>query len=302
MAPSPASWSAAFPLPAALSRGVPTAVVLGVTPRQDPALRVSVLHIAGPIPAASFVQVPKAPSQSLGLRGRYAYLILRTAPVRVGAGLPLPLLTTAGGRAGGQGHPFVVHFDVLTDDGPVRLSYSSLYKGFKAAGMWLQFPAPAAGFPQWTLLRFHLPAMAATHAALRFVALRGLQVCADVRLRAAFTSDLVFRGPDLPREFSLFVPRACPRVGMGYHTRAHTPGTHAPVDGEMQTGASGPTCTRAWRSPARPRVTRTTAPAASPPGPTPAPSVTSTDRSTRPTPLPMPLPMPTCPPGWPPPH
>jgi hypothetical protein len=50
--------------------------------RQDPVLQAPVVHIVGAEPDVSFIQVPKAMSQSLGLHGRFVYVLLRTTAVR----------------------------------------------------------------------------------------------------------------------------------------------------------------------------------------------------------------------------
>jgi hypothetical protein len=86
-----------------------------------------VYKISGSIPAGNYIQLPKTGTQSLGLTGRYFYLLFR----------PIP------------GKYFVVHMDVATSDGLIiRISFSNLFKEFKATSTWLQFPyvcRPAKG-------------------------------------------------------------------------------------------------------------------------------------------------------------
>jgi hypothetical protein len=43
--------------------------------------------------------------------------------------------------------------------------------------MWLQLPVPSHALAHWTVVRFDLVAMLHPLPALRFVALRGFQVC-----------------------------------------------------------------------------------------------------------------------------
>ena len=77
------------------------------------------LRISGSIPAGNYVQLPQTSTQSLGLTGRYVYLLFKPTP----------------------GKYFVVHTDVATQDGlVVRVSFSNLFKEFKSTSTWLQFP------------------------------------------------------------------------------------------------------------------------------------------------------------------
>jgi len=78
-----------------------------------------VYKITGPIPASNYIQLPQTSTQSLGLTGRYVYLMFRPVSMKY----------------------FVVHADVATQDGlVVRVSFSNLFKEFKSTSTWLQFP------------------------------------------------------------------------------------------------------------------------------------------------------------------
>ena len=86
---------------------------------QDKTLKCTVYRITGSIPAGNYIQLPKAQSQSLGLTGRYFYLLFKPVPTKY----------------------FVVHIDVATQDNLiVRISFSNLFKEFKSTSTWLQFP------------------------------------------------------------------------------------------------------------------------------------------------------------------
>lgn len=86
---------------------------------QDKQLKGTVYKITGSIPAGNYIQLPKTSSQSLGLSGRYFYLLFKPIPSKY----------------------FVVHIDLVTPDNlVVRLSFSNLFKEFKATSTWLQFP------------------------------------------------------------------------------------------------------------------------------------------------------------------
>lgn len=60
---------------------------------QNKTLKCSVFQIRGPVPANSYILVPKNSSQSLWLTGRYFYLLFRPTP----------------------GKYFVVHLDVSAE-------------------------------------------------------------------------------------------------------------------------------------------------------------------------------------------
>ena len=86
---------------------------------QEKSLKCTVYRITGSIPASNYLQLPKTSTQSLGLTGRYLYILLK----------PIP------------GKYFVVHLDVATQDGlVVRISFSNLFREFKSTSTWLQFP------------------------------------------------------------------------------------------------------------------------------------------------------------------
>lgn len=60
---------------------------------QDKTLKGTVYRIRGSVPASNYIQLPKTSTQSLGLTGRYFYLLLRPMPNKY----------------------FVVHLDVTTE-------------------------------------------------------------------------------------------------------------------------------------------------------------------------------------------
>lgn len=85
----------------------------------DKTLKGTVYRIRGSIPASNYLQLPRTGSQSLGLCGRYLYLLFRPLPRKY----------------------FVVHLDVATEENQVvRVSFSNLFKEFKSTATWLQFP------------------------------------------------------------------------------------------------------------------------------------------------------------------
>lgn len=90
-----------------------------VSTLMDKTVKSTVFKITGHIPAGNYIQLPKTGSQSLGLTGRFFYLLFRPIPTKY----------------------FVVHVDVATQDSlVVRLSFSNLFKEFKSTSTWLQFP------------------------------------------------------------------------------------------------------------------------------------------------------------------
>ncbi|XP_057178394.1 WD repeat-containing protein 90 isoform X4 [Triplophysa rosa] len=85
----------------------------------DKTLKCSVFRIRGSIPASNYILLPKTSSQSLGLTGRYLYLLFRPSPNK----------------------HFIVHIDIGAEEGQViRVSFSNMFKEFKSTATWLQFP------------------------------------------------------------------------------------------------------------------------------------------------------------------
>ncbi|XP_009077103.1 PREDICTED: WD repeat-containing protein 90, partial [Acanthisitta chloris] len=149
-------------------------------------------------------------AQSLGLTGRYLYLLFR----------PLP------------GKHFLVHLDATTEENQVvRISFSSLFKEFKSTATWLQFPfvcgaakGAAPADVRWTCLVLDLPSIHSLYLNRRYSHLKGVKLCSNLLVRNLCTSDLVFvpgvsfseaRHADLacrgvspfPREMAFPVPR-----------------------------------------------------------------------------------------------
>lgn len=92
---------------------------------QDKNIKGTVFRVTGSIPAGNYIQLPKTTSQSLGLTGRYFYLMFRPIPSKY----------------------FVVHLDIATQDNlVVRISFSNLFKEFKSTSTWLQFPFVTSPF------------------------------------------------------------------------------------------------------------------------------------------------------------
>ncbi|XP_010837950.1 PREDICTED: WD repeat-containing protein 90-like, partial [Bison bison bison] len=85
----------------------------------DKTLKCTVYRVRGSVSASNYIQLPKTSTQSLGLTGRYLYVLFRPLPTK----------------------HFVIHLDVSTEDSQViRVSFSNLFKEFKSTATWLQFP------------------------------------------------------------------------------------------------------------------------------------------------------------------
>ncbi|KAM7038912.1 WD repeat-containing protein 90 isoform 2-T2 [Acridotheres tristis] len=153
----------------------------------DTRLKGTIYRIRGSNPASSYLQLPRAGTQSLGLTGRYLYLLFR----------PLS-----------RKH-FLVHLDVTTEENQVvRISFSSLFKEFKSTATWLQFPfvcgaasegtarrgAPGAAPAdvRWTCLVLDLPSILALYLSRRYSHLRGVKLCCNLLVKNLCTSDLLF--------------------------------------------------------------------------------------------------------------
>ncbi|NXB22579.1 WDR90 protein, partial [Rhagologus leucostigma] len=153
----------------------------------DTRLKGTVYRIRGSNPASSYLQLPRAGTQSLGLTGHYLYLLFR----------PLP-----------RKH-FLVHLDVSTEDNQVvRISFSNLFKEFKSTATWLQFPfvcgaagegtarrgatGAAPADVRWTCLVLDLPSILALYLNRRYGHLRGVKLCSNLLVKTLCTSDLLF--------------------------------------------------------------------------------------------------------------
>ncbi|KAL0617187.1 WD repeat-containing protein 90 [Plecturocebus cupreus] len=184
----------------------------------DKTLKGAVYRIRGSVSAANYIQLPKTSSQSLGLTGRYLYVLFRPLPSK----------------------HFVIHLDVATEDGQViRVSFSNLFKEFKSTATWLQFPfileartlqrdlvGLAAAGSQWTCLQLDLQDILLVYLKRRYSHLKSIRLCASLLVRNLYTSDLCFepavtdtQGAKLPltpmpREMAFPVPK-----GESWHDR-----------------------------------------------------------------------------------
>ena len=143
-----------------------------------------VLRIAGNVPAANFLQLPKVKGQTLGLTGRFLYLEVRVNP----------------------GKFFMVHLDVTAADrNTTRVSISNIFKEGKnvvKGGTALHIPLVDPS-PKWYIMCIDLAAALAEVTASPFEMLRGMQLCATMLVRNAFTSDIKYSATTLPREMML---------------------------------------------------------------------------------------------------
>ncbi|NXK90310.1 WDR90 protein, partial [Formicarius rufipectus] len=157
----------------------------------DTRLKRTVCRIRGSNPASSYLQLPRAATQSLGLTGRYLYLLFR----------PLP-----------HKH-FLIHLDVTTEENQVvRISFSNHFKEFKSTATWLQFPFVCGGAKdlecdtvscrgvsraapadvRWTCLVLDLPSILSRYLSRRYSHLKAIKLCSNLLVRNLCTSDLVF--------------------------------------------------------------------------------------------------------------
>lgn len=150
---------------------------------QDRDIKATVYRISGSIPAGNFIQLPKSSSQSLGLTGRYLYLVFR------------PLSPKC----------FVVHIEVVTSSGlVVRVSFSNLFKEFKSTSTWLQFPFMTgsdkentdvksdSSVTRWTLLTLDLKAILTKYIHAKYANVKNIKLCSNLLVKNVFTSDIEF--------------------------------------------------------------------------------------------------------------
>uniref|UniRef100_A0A8C6RRY9 WD repeat-containing protein 90 n=1 Tax=Nannospalax galili TaxID=1026970 RepID=A0A8C6RRY9_NANGA len=159
----------------------------------DKTLKSAVYRIRGSVSASNYIQLPRTSTQSLGLTGRYLYVLFRPLPTK----------------------HFVIHLDVSTEDGQViRVSFSNLFKEFKSSATWLQFPfvfqtrtprrggdtwsrkgnlagvAPSSA--RWTCLQLDLQDTLMFYLNRRYSHLKSIRLCASLLVRNLYTSDLCF--------------------------------------------------------------------------------------------------------------
>lgn len=116
---------------------------------QDKTLKCTVYRIRGTVSAGNYIQLPKTSSQSLGLTGRYLYLLFRPLSAShfvIHLDLSTEVLSSGAGSVVGALHPRgpllspYSHALPLQDRQVIRVSLSSLFKEFKSTATWLQFP------------------------------------------------------------------------------------------------------------------------------------------------------------------
>ncbi|XP_010019599.1 PREDICTED: WD repeat-containing protein 90, partial [Nestor notabilis] len=155
----------------------------------DTRLKGPVYRIRGSVPGSSYLQLPRTGTQSLGLTGRYLYLLFRPMPRK----------------------HFIVHLDVTTEEKQVvRISFSSLFKEFKSTATWLQFPfvcgmaeglarTPRHGLVgaaptdvRWTCLVLDLCSILSLYLNRHYSHLKSIKLCSNLLVKNLCTSDLVF--------------------------------------------------------------------------------------------------------------
>ncbi|NXQ91014.1 WDR90 protein, partial [Nyctibius grandis] len=220
----------------------------------DARLKGTVYRIRGSVPTSSYLQLPRTGTQSLGLAGRYLYVLFR----------PLP-----------RKH-FLVHLDVVTEeDQVVRISFSNLFKEFKSTATWLQFPFvcgaardpasgtarrdPAGAAPpdvRWTCLALDLRAILSLYLSRRYGHLKSVKLCSNLLVKNLCTSDLLFDpgvtfskarqgdlacrgGAPMPREMAFPVPKGEKWHDLYDYIRFPSEGSQLPCD-SIQKSCSGP--------------------------------------------------------------
>ncbi|XP_056285490.1 WD repeat-containing protein 90 isoform X2 [Pseudoliparis swirei] len=221
-----------------------------VSSHTDKSLKCSVFRIRGPVPASSFILVPRSSRRSLGLAGRYFYLLFRPAP----------------------GRSFVVHLDVSVKEGQVvRISFSNMFKEFKSTATSLQFPflcgaakdsvyestaksarhglvGPAPPSVRWTCLMLDLQHTLSFYLNSCYTQVKSIKLCANMAVKNMFTSDLLLdpgisfseakarglacsrgTGP-MPRDMSYPVPKGGSWHDLYDYIRFPSEGTKLPFD------------------------------------------------------------------------
>ncbi|KAK0687682.1 WDR90 protein, partial [Pygoscelis papua] len=224
----------------------------------DARLKGTVYRIRGSGPASSYLQLPRTGTQSLGLAGRYLYLLFRPVPRK----------------------HFVVHLDVATEENQVvRVSFSNLFKEFKSTATWLQFPfvcgaakgsasdraartsrrglvGAAPADVRWTCLVLDLHSILSLYLNRRYGHLKSVKLCSNLLVKNLCTSDLVFdpgvtfseaqqadlacRGvAPMPREMAFPVPKGEKWHDLYDYIRFPSEGSKLPYD-SIQKSCLGP--------------------------------------------------------------
>ncbi|KAM6077548.1 WD repeat-containing protein 90 isoform 2-T2 [Theristicus caerulescens] len=224
----------------------------------DARLKGTVYRIRGSLPASSYLQLPRTGTQSLGLAGRYLYLLFRPMPRK----------------------HFVVHLDIATEENQVvRISFSNLFKEFKSTATWLQFPfvcgaakgsaydraagasrrdlaGAAPADVRWTCLVLDLRSILSLYLSRRYSHLKSVKLCSNLLVKNLCTSDLVFdpgvtfseaRQADLarrgvapmPREMAFPVPKGEKWHDLYDYIRFPSEGSKLPYD-SIQKSCPGP--------------------------------------------------------------
>ncbi|NWU90787.1 WDR90 protein, partial [Upupa epops] len=158
----------------------------------DVRLKGTVYRIRGSFPASNYLQLPRTGTQSLGLVGRYLYLLFKPMPCK----------------------HFLVHLDVTTEEKQVvRISFSTLFKEFKSTPTWLQFPficraaegstldnrparhdlaGAAPADVRWTCLVLDLRSLLSLYLSRRYSHLKSIKLCSNLLVKTLCTSDLLF--------------------------------------------------------------------------------------------------------------
>uniref|UniRef100_A0A3Q2Y4U8 WD repeat-containing protein 90 n=1 Tax=Hippocampus comes TaxID=109280 RepID=A0A3Q2Y4U8_HIPCM len=141
----------------------------------DKTLNSIVFRIRG---AGSCIRLPKNTHQSLGLTGRYLYVLFKPSP----------------------GKTFLIVLDVTAQDGcVVRISISNMFKEFKSTTTSLLFPPPEQPQVHWTCLMMDLQCTLATYLNQRYYShLKNVKLCAWMSVKSLFTSDLQFNPGETP--------------------------------------------------------------------------------------------------------
>uniref|UniRef100_A0A8B9RIY0 WD repeat domain 90 n=1 Tax=Astyanax mexicanus TaxID=7994 RepID=A0A8B9RIY0_ASTMX len=223
-----------------------------VTTYMDKTLKCSVFRIRGSIPASNYILLPRTSSQSLGLTGRYLYLLFRPSPSK----------------------HFVVHVDIASEEGQViRVSFSNLFKEFKSTATWLQFPflfhtavvlmcasglvGPAPASVRWTCLMMDMRYVLSVYLNKTHSHLKSIKLCSNMTVKNLMTSDLLL-DPEgtapMPREMCFPVPKGSSWHQLYDYIRFPTDGVKMPFD-SIQKGLTNQTPSECYKCTVAPNDT-----------------------------------------------
>ena len=154
--------------------------------------------IRGSLCSSNYIEIPNTGAEDprdrapLNAKGAFLYVQFRA----------IPKLETA---------PLLMHLDLGTTKGSMRVSFSNLYSAPKMAGQTLRVPLRFNPDGRWSVLAVDIPSLLKVHAPASlgsYRQLRGVKLCSSMMVRSVWTSHSAFAPASLPADMRLPSPPA----------------------------------------------------------------------------------------------